>query len=149
MDNRKGRKTGPSDEDKCFKCNRGGHWYFKYIYIYFRARDCPNNRSPRKRRYSEERSKYILLNIKFFIDAEEDDLILDLVDHIHQIEEKEVQEKRKSVTVEVQKEVREIEEEVQVQKDHHQILSHPRDNTPHQNLDKNGKTHFITRNNFI
>ena len=28
MDNRKGRKTGPSDEDKCFKCGKGGHWYF-------------------------------------------------------------------------------------------------------------------------
>jgi arginine/serine-rich splicing factor 7 len=26
VDNRKGRKTGPSEEDKCFKCGKGGHW---------------------------------------------------------------------------------------------------------------------------
>ncbi|CAD8131789.1 unnamed protein product [Paramecium octaurelia] len=48
VDNRKGRKTGPNEEDKCFKCSKGGHW----------ARNCPNGRSPRRsRRRSNSRSK--------------------------------------------------------------------------------------------
>ncbi|CAD8143493.1 unnamed protein product [Paramecium octaurelia] len=48
VDNRKGRKTGPNEEDKCFKCNKGGHW----------ARNCPNIKSPRRsRRRSDSRSK--------------------------------------------------------------------------------------------
>ncbi|CAD8210253.1 unnamed protein product [Paramecium pentaurelia] len=48
VDKRKSRKTGPSEGDQCFKCNKGGHW----------ARDCPNGRSPhRSRRYSNSRSR--------------------------------------------------------------------------------------------
>ncbi|CAD8138375.1 unnamed protein product [Paramecium octaurelia] len=48
VDNRKGRKSGPNDDDKCFKCSKGGHW----------ARNCPNGRSPRRsRRRSNSRSK--------------------------------------------------------------------------------------------
>ncbi|CAD8057314.1 unnamed protein product [Paramecium sonneborni] len=48
VDNRKGRKAGPNDEDKCFKCSKGGHW----------ARNCPNEGSPRRnRRRSNSRSK--------------------------------------------------------------------------------------------
>ncbi|CAD8055703.1 unnamed protein product [Paramecium sonneborni] len=49
VENKKGRKNGPNEEDKCFKCNKGGHW----------ARNCPNERSPRRhsRRRSNSRSK--------------------------------------------------------------------------------------------
>ncbi|CAD8140504.1 unnamed protein product [Paramecium pentaurelia] len=48
VDNRKGRKNGPNEQDKCFKCNKGGHW----------ARNCPNKTSPRRsRKRSNSRSK--------------------------------------------------------------------------------------------
>jgi len=42
----KGRRRGPSERDKCFRCGREGHW----------ARDCHNASSSRRRSSSRSRS---------------------------------------------------------------------------------------------
>ncbi|CAD8166525.1 unnamed protein product [Paramecium octaurelia] len=49
VDNRKGRRNGPQENDECFKCGKGGHW----------ARECPNRQSPTRRtKYSDSRSRH-------------------------------------------------------------------------------------------
>ncbi|KAM3130350.1 hypothetical protein pb186bvf_017553 [Paramecium bursaria] len=62
VDNRKGRRAGPTDQDECFKCGKSGHWYIYEIYKKNnRARDCKNggrSRSPRRRRDSYSRSRH-------------------------------------------------------------------------------------------
>ncbi|CAD8067970.1 unnamed protein product [Paramecium primaurelia] len=48
VDNRKGRRNGPQENDECFRCKKGGHW----------ARECPNESSPKRRKYDNQRSRY-------------------------------------------------------------------------------------------
>lgn len=87
VDNRKGRKNGPNEQDKCFKCNKGGHWYINLVYI-LRARNCPNKTSPRRsRKRSNSRSKYFKL---FKLGGVIEDLDLDHTLQIHHLVEEDI-----------------------------------------------------------
>lgn len=90
------------------------------LHIKLRARDCPNRSSPRRKRYSDSRSKYYIIKLDI-IDIEDLIHVLVLIHRIHHRDQGE-EDIRKRDTVEVQGN-RIKERKVRVEEDHHLIQS--------------------------
>ncbi|CAD8152165.1 unnamed protein product [Paramecium pentaurelia] len=126
VDNRKGRKTGPNEEDKCFKCNKGGLVIVQISNHLDVVEDDP-----------------ILDQSAVIEDLNQDHILLI---HHPDLEEEDIKTKERDIA-EALEEINESEKEVLHQRDHLLIQLHPKDRIQTQNLDKEWekKTHFITK----
>ncbi|CAD8060157.1 unnamed protein product [Paramecium sonneborni] len=120
VDNRKGRKTGPNEEDKCFKCNKGGLVIVQII------------------NHQDVVEDVLILDQSAVIEDLNQDHIL-LIHH-PDLEEEDIKTKERD-TVEAQEEIKEIEKEVLVQKDH--LLTQFQGRIQTQNLDKEWEKKLI------
>ncbi|CAK56416.1 unnamed protein product (macronuclear) [Paramecium tetraurelia] len=125
VDNRKGRKSGPNDEDKCFKCSKGGHWARQLVQMEDHQEEV------------EEDPIHVQRGVI-------EDLIPDHTRHTHHLdlEEEDIKTEERD-TAEVQEEMEDKKSEVLVLDDHPQIQDHPKDKI--QYLDKKWENQFITK----